>query len=517
MAIVRFYAFLILSVSLFFHSNSALAIRIDAQAKSEYTNVVDVFSVEDMRNTIQKIWNHGLNPKTYWTDSMEKTYQSGRSSADLKLMANQNFVRLLQDISTGALDPEEINDDIKMKSKGFLNPTQLQALITSTGRQAEVLVENIAPRNPPYMALKAALVRVYPACKYNTWVPLTKTKKILKAGVRDAAVIPLKKRFSFLGYQISNVTSDVVDADFVNAVNDIEWNMHLTPDGQLSPDGKVWKFLNVSCMGRVHQLQADMEKTRWFPQTFEDRFIMINTAFTYFIMIDRSNGQTVVNSFRTINGRNERKTPTMQDRIVRVIFNPFWVVPPTIFMEDKVQEIRTLPRGRIREYFDEHNYEVWNSAFTKQLDPESINWWSMDPDLDKKMYIRQKPHYWNALGVVKFELTNSFSIYLHDTNQRELFTDPMRLLSSGCIRLERPLELAEYLLQGTQWNRGAIENVVAKPGQVLSKSTEVSLKNPMPVYTMFLTSQLTSDNILRFTTDIYNQNQEILAKFKSAL
>ncbi|RYZ78815.1 MAG: hypothetical protein EOP04_28960, partial [Proteobacteria bacterium] len=135
---------------------------------------------------------------------------------------------------------------------------------------------------------------------------------------------------------------------------------------------------------------------------------------------------------------------------------------------------------------------------------------------DDKYFIRQKPNYWNSLGVVKFELTNSMSIYLHDTNQRDLFTDPMRLVSSGCIRLEKPLDLAEYLLQGTQWTRSAIENFVAKPGQVMTTDTKISLSSPMPVYTIFLTSQLTSDNVLRFTTDVYQQNGEILGKMRAA-
>jgi murein L,D-transpeptidase YcbB/YkuD len=516
MRIVRLPAVLTLLVLSFFQVNAAFALKLDAQAKSEYINAVDVLRLDDMRNAMQRVWNHGLNPQSYWTAAMEQQFNAGNLSAGLKQQTNQNFVRLLQDISTGAVDPEELSDDIKVRAKGFVNAKQLQALIVTTGKQADLLMESMAPQNPPYLGLKAALVRLYPACRYNTWEPLVKPRRILKMGVRDESVISLKKRFTLLGYRIGTV-SDTVDQDMITAINDVEWNMHIKPDGTLGPDGKVFQFLNVSCMDRVHQIQADMEKMRWFPQRFEDRFILINTAFTYFIMMDTTNGQKSVTSFRTINGRNERRTPTMKDKIVRVIFNPYWVVPPTIFLEDKLEDIRKLQRGTVGQYFAEHNYEVWNSSFDKQLNPDSIDWWSLNPDIDAKLYIRQKPNYMNSLGVVKFELTNSFSIYLHDTNQRELFPEPMRLISSGCIRLEKPLDLAEYLLQGTSWTRAAIEQAVAKPGEVMSKDTKVNLADPMAVYTIFLTSQLTSDNILRFTTDVYQQNQEILAKFKPAL
>ena len=494
---------------------SAQALRIDAYAKSEYTSAVDAVRIEDMRNSIQKVWSHGLNPKTYWTDAMEQSFQAGRT-ADIKATANQNFVRLLQDISMGAVDPEDMPNDVAMKSKGFMNANQLQALVTSSGRQAELLVENLAPQSPPYMALKAALNRVYPACRYNQWPVIPRPKKNLKLGVSDPSVVSLKKRFQLLGYRISN-ESNVVDEDTVNAMNDVMWNMHVTPDGAMSPDGKLFRFLSISCMDRVHQIQVDMEKMRWFPQQFEDRFILVNLAFTYFIMIDRSQGRNVATSFRTINGRPERRTPTMKDKIVRVILNPAWIVPPTIFMEDKVSEIRGLPRAQIRSYFEEHNYEVWNRDLTKRIDPESIDWWGDASSLDQSVYIRQRPNYWGSLGVVKFELTNSMSIYLHDTNQRDLFVEPSRTISSGCIRLERPIDVAEYLLQGTEWTRSAIESTVAKPGEVLDKSTNISLKNQMPVYLIFLTSTHTSDNIVRFTTDVYKQNDEILSKFRAAL
>lgn len=519
MGISRVSTVLSLVLPVFFLSTSFAQMKsvegelaIEAAAQPDYYSIIDQLSLDDMRIAMLKIWGHGLNPKTYWTDDMEWAYQrGGGSSKDLKYRTNQSFLQLLQDLYSGSVDPQLLGFDVKFVKKNFLTTKQLQALVLAAGKQAESVVEGVAPQNPPYLSVKEAMRKVYPACSDGTWAVITPVKKELKLNTRNKVVIDIKKRLSFLGYRISSI-DDLYDGEVLNAVNDIQWNLRMKPDGVISPGGKTWGFLNVPCLSRVRQLQSDMEKMRWFPQRFEQRYIFVNLAMTYFVLIDRDPAQNFGMSFRTINGRPERKTPTMRDEIVTVIFNPYWVVPPTIFMQDKVEEIKNLPPWEINNYFNSHNYEVWNKSFTKRIDPSTIDWWGISqgtvaPDI----YIRQKPHLGNALGGVKFELTNSFSIYLHDTNQRELFVQPNRQLSSGCIRLEKPFDLAEYLLLGTPWNRAAIDAVVAKPGEVVAKPTEVALKKDkyMPVYLAYLTSQMSSDGIIRFADDLYGQNATI--------
>lgn len=490
---------------------------VSSQAKREemaYLASVNVFSIQDIRDAIGVIWEHGMSSWAYWTLEMEKTYQGNPQNALLKIRANKGFLKLLVDISVGSVDPESLTADIKFKRKKFLTPKQLQAMIITTGRRADLLVHSLAPQTPPYLALRSSFKKVYLACTNGQWVAPAKSKKVLKLGVQNPSVVSLKTHLAFLGYSITNF-DDVMDQDMVHAINDIEWNMRMKPDGTVHPGGRVWKFLSTPCAARVRQLQADMEKMRWFPQQFEDRYIFINLAMAYFVMVDKTQTPIYITSFRTINGREQRKSPTMRDSIVRVILNPYWIVPPTIFIEDKVKEIRELPRWQVRYYFDSHNYEVWNHEFTRKIDPETIDWWAYDSKMDADIYIRQRPNYWNALGVIKFELTNSFSVYLHDTNQRDLFYDPQRLISSGCIRLERPLDLAEYLLQGTEWDRAKIESVTAKPGEVKPRDTKIIVKNPIPVYTAFLTSFLSSDGILRFVEDSYGQNADILENLRA--
>lgn len=500
MELIRLMAFwVVLSLSLF----------ANAQTQKEYLTVVDRISLLDLREAMTRSGDHGVNAKSYWSDSMEAAYLQDPASSGLKSQANLNYLRLLRDVSSGVVDPALVGVDVKLTRKVFPTVQELEVkLIAANYRPWEVL-ESMSPQSPQYLALRDSLRKMDRACQAGEWTALPKVKKTMKLGIKDPILIPLKTRMAQLGYPMNSL-DDSFDDKVVLAVNDIQWNLRFKPDSKISPGGKTWKYLNVSCQDRMRQIRLDMEKLRWFPQYFEDRYVFVNLAMSYFSLVDKTGGSLYTMSFRTINGRPERKSPTMKDKIVYLVINPFWVVPPTIFREDKVEEIKNLWPWEIRQYFESRNYEVWNKSFTQQLDPASIDWYNMDPSQDANIYIRQRPHRMNALGSLKFMMTNSYAIYLHDTNQRELFVEPHRLLSSGCVRVEKPVDLAEYLMRGTAWDRSTIERYMAKPGEVLDNDTRVQLKQAMPVYMVFLTSQQSSDGVLRFAEDSYKQGTRLL-------
>lgn len=489
----------------------AFSIFGNAQSKqAEYLEVINALDLDDIRSTMLGVGVHGLNPKAYWTDTMEQSFQqAGSNDPLLKPSASENYLRLLMDISLGVVNPELMGSDVKLKRKPFVTAPQLKVLLLASGTKATPLMESLAPQSAQYLALKESLRKLSDYCSQGQWGRLPDVPYDLALGFKHPVLPALKNRMRQLGYDIPAM-DDAFDYPTLSAVNDIQWMLRRIPDGVISPNGKTWKYLNVPCQDRMRQVRLDMEKLRWFPQKFEDRYIFINLAMAHFTLIDKTGSSLYTMSFKTINGRPARKSPTMKDKIIYVIINPFWIVPPTIFKEDKVEEIRNLKPSEVANYFNSRNYEVWNSTFTRQIDPTTIDWWKLDPRMDGDIYIRQKPNYMNALGVLKFMLTNSFAIYLHDTNQRDLFETPQRLISSGCIRLEHPLDLAEYLLKDTPWTRELIERYMAKPGQVLDAETKVPLKQYMPVYMAFLTSQLSSDGVLRFTEDIYGQGQQLL-------
>lgn len=479
---------------------------------ANYSPILNRMEISQIRSAAILAWKHGLNPQVYWSDRLETIYKSGGNlERTLRPLANQTFLNLLRDVHVGSVDPQSVGSDVKLVRRDFLTPSQLQMIALTAGQDPKTLLDLVAPQNDPYESVKSAMEKIYPSCTDGSWVNITPITTPLRLFSQHKVIREIKARLQLLGYRFAKM-DERFDGDLLSAVSDIQWNMRIRPDGEISPSGKVWSFLNTSCLDRVRQLQVDMEKMRWFPQYFEKRYIFVNLAMSYFILIDQTTDWPRYMSFRTINGRPARKSPTMRDEVVKVIINPFWVVPPTIFYEDKVKDLKDLSPEQIREYFTSHNYEAWTGDFRKLVDPTSIDWKGIStgqvaPDIN----IRQLPHLGNALGVLKFDLTNSYAIYLHDTNQRELFDTPMRQLSSGCIRLEKPLDLAEYLLEDTPWDRETIASMMARPGEIVQKPTEIPLPSSKrtPVYTVYLTSLMNSDGVVRFVDDIYGQNAAV--------
>lgn len=474
-------------------------------SRSEYLSIISELSIDEIRAAMLDASSHGLQVSTYWSATEESGYQEGlRDDPSFKRQVDQKYLQFLRDLSLGVVDPSTMGSDVSMRRKGFLSPQELRVVTLVSGNSARVLASRMAPQNSLYLGLKESLRRMKEICSQGRWVKLPGFSGSLSLGRRDPAIVAIKERLRLLGYSIPTM-NDEFDQNVLNAVNDIQQNLNIKQDGKITSNGKTMNYLEISCQERVQQIRADMEKMRWFPQVFEDRYIFVNLASSQFNLIDKVHGNM---TFRSIGGRTQRPTPTMRDRVVQVVINPYWVVPPTIFKEDKVEEIRNLTPSQINDYFASRNFEVWNSNLSRKLDPASIDWWSVGGD-NPNILIRQKPHTGNALGVLKFMLTNSLSIYLHDTNQPELFAQPARQLSSGCVRLEKPFDLAEYLLRGTEWTRQVIEHYAAKPGQVLENDTKINLEQPTPVYLIFLTSQMSPDGVIRFMDDTYQQNSRI--------
>lgn len=463
---------------------------------------------------LKEIWSFGLIPQTYWTEDLEAALQAGRLEAPgVKESVQAAFLRALKDLTLGVTDPSTYTKDIKLKRKTLPSAETLKGLVNSMGGQGDMVLELMAPQFAQYRGLREAMLRLYPIAQQGGWEQLPALTAPLKLGSRGALVTKLEQRLKLLGHNV--VVDEVLDQDTVKAINDIQTQLRMTPDGVISPRGKTWGYLQIPVAERVQQVRADMEKLRWLPQTLETRHIFVNLAFSSFLLADSTSGQTKYMSFRAINGRPARKTPTMRDRVTYLVLNPTWTVPPTVFLEDKVEHIKGLPDGwAIRDYFAQNLFDVYTPDFRTTIDPAAINWHAITSS-NVPFYIRQRPNYYNALGVVKFMMTNSYAIYLHDTNERHLFSERNRQRSSGCVRLERPLDLAEYLLQGSEWDRRALENFVVKPGQHVANETRVNLKTPIAVYLVSQTSMVAGDGILRFTEDTYGHNALIVERLKN--
>jgi murein L,D-transpeptidase YcbB/YkuD len=245
---------------------------------------------------------------------------------------------------------------------------------------------------------------------------------------------------------------------------------------------------------RIRTLELNLERWRWLPEELGARFVMVNIpAFR----LQAFEGGKPGLEMRVVTGKTEDPTPILADQMTHVIFSPYWNIPPTIAREEWMPKLSQNPA-----YLAQNGVEVVKG--TRPVDPNSVDW--NDPELR----LRQRPGATNALGLVKFAFPNRFNVYLHDTPNDTAFHRAARDLSHGCVRVEKPLELAEWVLKGQpEWTREKIE-------AAMHAGTEkhVKLERPIPVYLVYQTAWVDDDGQLRFLDDLYGHDAAQLSLLK---
>ena len=256
--------------------------------------------------------------------------------------------------------------------------------------------------------------------------------------------------------------------------------------------------LNVPVEARIDQLRVNLERMRWVFRDVKDvdEFLLVNVAgFRAYRVRD----QEFVWSARAQVGKPYRKTPVFQAKMTYLEFNPTWTVPPTILRRDVLPRLEKDPG-----YLKQKNMRVLDLN-GRVIDPATIDWSNVSRRRFPYM-IRQEPGPQNALGRVKFIFPNKYFVFLHDTPSRALFERSERAFSSGCIRVEKPLELATDLLAPNEgWDRQRIDEVVAS-----GKTTRVNLERGMPVLLMYWTAGVQADGTVMFYNDVYDRDQRVL-------
>jgi murein L,D-transpeptidase YcbB/YkuD len=237
---------------------------------------------------------------------------------------------------------------------------------------------------------------------------------------------------------------------------------------------------------QVHQIAQNMERWRWLPQELGRRYILVDVPAYTLEVVERDRP---VMTMRVVVGKPSWPTPVLSATMSHVVLNPDWHVPPSIAAQELLPLLRSNPA-----YLTQQNMRV--SYGPHDVDPHSIDW----RKVSKKNFpyrLRQEPGPKNPLGNIKFMFPNRFQVYLHDTPSRTLFAKPERALSHGCVRVEKPTELAEYVLRGTL----SRDRILASIGQRTSRT--VVLTEPVPIYFVYRTVWVKEDGTVQFQPDIY--------------
>jgi murein L,D-transpeptidase YcbB/YkuD len=246
---------------------------------------------------------------------------------------------------------------------------------------------------------------------------------------------------------------------------------------------------DASAADRVAQIELNLERWRWLPEELGDRYILVNVPTFQLQAIEQGK---VTLAMRVVAGKaDETPTPIFSDEMTEVVFSPYWYVPTSILRKETIPAILRDPG-----YLDRDELEVVQGG--QVVPASSVDW--TDPDL--RVQVRQRPGAKNSLGLVKFVFPNKFDVYLHDTPAPSLFSKEERDFSHGCVRVEKPVELAQWVLRDQpEWMRQKIDAAMHA-----GREQHVALKHRIPVYIVYATAWVDEAGRLIFADDIYGHD-----------
>jgi murein L,D-transpeptidase YcbB/YkuD len=302
----------------------------------------------------------------------------------------------------------------------------------------------------------------------------------------------LRRRLVISDDLAADKTSGPFDEVLAEAVKRFQLRHGLAPTGTVTP--RTLAALNVPVQKRIRQLEASLERLANMSFPFGQRYVVVNIPATFAEAVE---DDKVVRRYRVIVGKTEKPSPTLTAQITSVNLNPTWTVPSSIAKSEIAAHMRKDPS-----YLSRMHMEVLD-AHDAPIDPHSVDWSGTHTP---NFTVRQQSGTWNALGAVKIDMPNSYSVYMHDTNQRNLFNDDYRFDSHGCSRVDNVRDLAAWLLKDQpQWNRAAIDAAIAT-----GQRHDIGVTRKVPVAWIYLTAWMTKDQTVQFRNDIYAQDEQLL-------
>jgi len=457
--------------------------------------------IRELMELINDSADHGLIPADYNIDQLQQVLQRRESSpsaeiqAEADILLTESLLRYGYHRRFGKVEGSKLDPDINYRRETFhhQSPTMTieQALESSSLTD---FIEMAAPAGPTYRHLQYKLDLYRDIAAAGGW-PSVSDGATLRLNDKDSRVVAIRRRLAATGDlpDGANTNSPVFDQELKLAVKGFQARHALDNDGIVGKQSIA--AMNVPVETRVDQLRISLERLRWVNQEAVQTLVAVNIAgFRAFFFKDGE----LAWSTRAMVGKHYRETPVFRGDIAYLEFNPTWTIPPGILRNDTLPAIKKNPN-----YLASKNIRVIDHK-GKFVDPSTVNWNQYSNSIPYTL--RQDPGPNNSLGTVKFIFPNKHFVFLHDTPHRELFSHAERAFSSGCVRIEDPLKLAELILDDpVKYNRSKLEAIVA------SKETERIHPSPkMPVVIVYLTASVEPSGKVRFYKDIYNRDQKVL-------
>ena len=474
---------------------------------------------EGLRHAIRSADLEGLNPDDYHLRAIESLMDRIKTTGtvldtaigfdmltDLDLLMTDAYLVYGSHLMMGRINPRTIDPEWRANRRHVdLADYLLEAL--SNGAITASL-SALAPESPGYGRLKSALSEYREIARCGGWPVVVFRKKPLRKGDVSPIVAELRRRLTASGdltgpTPASRIDDETFDAALEQGVKAFQRRHGLDPDGIVGRDTRG--ALNTPIAFRIRQIELNLERWRWLPRQLGDPRIEVNIADFRLSVIE--DGRPVL-GMRVVVGKPFAQTPVFSARMTYLVFSPYWYVPKSIARDELLPKIRNNP-----DYLEENNMELVKGfgANEGDVDPAEVDWDAVAAG-HFPFRIRQRPGAGNPLGKVKFMFPNPFEIYLHDTSAPDLFSHTNRMFSHGCMRVDKPFELAEYLLANAPgWTPDAIASA-------MNRKTEqtVLLPRPIAVNVLYTTAWVDETGRVQFRSDIYGRDQRLAEAFFKA-
>lgn len=412
--------------------------------------------------------------------------------ADVDVQITAALLSLGRDVAVGRTSPARLDRNWKARRTA---PDLVGTLGLAAEADLSFWLAAIRPQHPEYAALQQALAGLRQRQASGGWPNVPRVKFTI--GGSHPAVVTLRRRLAADGCLADAPgasESSVYDADVERGVRVFQEHHGLKETGLA--DAATLASINVGIADRITQLELNLERWRWMPDDFGARHLLVNIP-RYHVLV-RENG-AVVRDIRVVVGKRGHETPVFSSEMTTVVFSPYWNIPDSIVVGETAPAMAKDPK-----YLARHNIEILRltSSGVTPVPPSQVNW--SDPQELRQLAFRQKPGPANALGHVKFLFPNPYSVYLHDTPADELFARPGRAFSHGCIRIEEPETLAQYVLRDDPtWPTERMLQAMNS-----GVETAVTLKQAIPVHIVYFTAYVDANGGLHFPPDIYGYDAQ---------
>lgn len=455
-------------------------------------------------NILRNIHKEGLDPVKFNIADLEKLYKESQEKYlslkkrkklihDVDLALSASYFMYSRELWKGTVHPEEENLSWNVNRKKIKFGKTLDSILAASPNGNPFHLYE--PLHHEYQDLKKALQKYHKIKENGGWKNI-QFKQVLQAGNTSKQVLEIRKRLAAEGYPVKNLQDSIFGSDLTYALMQFQNAHGLPQDGVFGPN--TAKYLNITAEDKIRQIEINLERWRWVPDKIGKDYIMVNIP-EFRLRLYENNKEAL--DMKVIVGKEMTHTPVFNDKLEYIVLNPYWNIPKSIAVEEILPAVRRNPA-----YLETRYMEIgqnWN--FDKPIDPYTIDWNNVKVD-DFPYQFRQKPGRGNALGHIKFLFPNNYNVYLHDTPERYLFNREERNFSHGCIRVEKPIELAAYVLRNNKdWNYHKLQLQIGGENQYIKLSEE----EQMPVYILYFTVWADEAGTIHFLDDIYGHDKEL--------